>query len=246
MKFYLIIILSIIVNFPFESEGKNIKNFNSGEKKVHILELYTSQSCSSCPPADKWLNQLQHSNLLWNKVIPLEFHVSYWNHLNWKDIHSKDEFNDRQRHYDRLNKTGVYTPQVLLNGVDYRKWRWMGHTYLNKESSPGNLSVKYNKELGKAYVEFKPNSDNKNLICFGAEIKGGLVKDITSGENSGKTLKHEFVVKNLMSNKMITKDNRYVCEINIYDVGANKKRAVAFWVADKSNLKIIQATGGRL
>ena len=142
MRFVLIILICLLFNFHIEGYGKTIINFNSGNKKVHILELYTSQACSSCPSAEKWLNQLRNSTDLWNKIIPLEFHVSYWNHLNWIDSHSKDEFNDRQRRYDQVNRSGVYTPQILLNGENYHSWRRKNHEYGDNQLSPGILKVK--------------------------------------------------------------------------------------------------------
>ena len=101
------------------------KEFSSGDKKVNLIELYTSESCSSCPPAEKWLGNLKSSDKLFKNFIPLEFHVAYWNYLHWKDPFSKEAFSRRQRDYNRVIKAGVYTPQVIINGVDFRGWRGM-------------------------------------------------------------------------------------------------------------------------
>jgi len=85
--------------------------FNSGNKKVALVELYTSQGCSSCPPADEWLNTLKDKPGLWSKFVPVAFHVDYWDYLGWKDSFSKKEYSSRQRlHRKQGNVKVVYTP----------------------------------------------------------------------------------------------------------------------------------------
>ncbi len=92
----------------------------SGAQTVPLLELYTSEGCSSCPPADKWLSGLPHD---FNKAIPLAFHVDYWDYIGWKDRFSKAEYSDRQRKIAAFSDSGyVYTPQVVMNGRDFRGW----------------------------------------------------------------------------------------------------------------------------
>ncbi len=92
----------------------------SGVKSVPLLELYTSEGCSSCPPADKWLSNLKPSP---DKLIPLAFHVDYWDYIGWKDRFSKAEYSDRQRKTAAFGGAGfVYTPQFVFNGRDFRGW----------------------------------------------------------------------------------------------------------------------------
>ena len=135
------------------------KEFNSGVKRVNLVELYTSESCSSCPPAEKWLGDLKQSTGLFKTFIPLEFHVSYWNHLHWKDPFSKGEFSARQRDYNRAIKGGVYTPQVILNGVDFRGWRGVSDKALMVSSNEvGNLKVLLNEKSYSASLMYAPKS----------------------------------------------------------------------------------------
>ncbi|HEX4349582.1 MAG TPA: DUF1223 domain-containing protein, partial [Verrucomicrobiae bacterium] len=77
-------------------------HFQSEVKQVSLVELYTSEGCSSCPPAEYWLNQLKHSPGLWKNFVPVAFHVDYWNSLGWKDHWSAPEFSERQRDYAQL------------------------------------------------------------------------------------------------------------------------------------------------
>lgn len=87
----------------------------SGPSRARLLELYTSEGCSSCPPAERWLSQLPPDS----GVVPLAFHVDYWDRLGWRDPFAQAAFSRRQR--ARNSKLGwVYTPQVMLDGDDLR------------------------------------------------------------------------------------------------------------------------------
>lgn len=222
------------------------KEFNSGTTRVNLVELYTSESCSSCPPAEKWLGNLKDSRGLFKKFIPLEFHVSYWNYLHWKDPFSKEEFSKRQRDYNRVIKAGVYTPQVIFNGVDFRGWRGVSDKALSSSSGEvGNLKVDLNDKSLAANLTFSSKSTAPlGLKCFGAIVDGGHVTKVTSGENRGKTLSHQFIVQSLKSSFMTKKSGQYSCELSLDKNKIHAKSAVSFWVANQKNYKIIQATGG--
>src|SRR5438046_1978213 len=89
------------------------KKTSSSSKNIVVLELFTSQGCSSCPPADRLLGSYTNQE----NVIPLSFHVDYWNHLGWKDPFSNAAFSQRQETYaNAFASSGVYTPQVIING----------------------------------------------------------------------------------------------------------------------------------
>ena len=96
--------------------------FNSGNKQVALLELYTSQGCSSCPPADAWLSELKNESGLWTEFVPVALHVSYWDYLGWKDRFSKKEYSSRQRlHKGQGHVKVVYTPGFFLNGKEWKR-----------------------------------------------------------------------------------------------------------------------------
>jgi len=114
---------------------------NSGSKQVTLLELYTSQGCSSCPPAERWFNEYIDDEDLWTMVVPVAFHVDYWDYIGWKDTYATPEYGERQRDYARAGKARtVYTPGLFANGREWRGWTLR----LNPRASdrePGNLSV---------------------------------------------------------------------------------------------------------
>ena len=88
-----------------------------------LVELYTSEGCSSCPPADDWLFSLGQSGLVPDRVVPLALHVDYWNDLGWEDSYSQKTFTDRQHRLADLNRMrSVFTPQFVLNGRNLSHW----------------------------------------------------------------------------------------------------------------------------
>ena len=91
--------------------------FTSGAQQVAILELYTSEGCSSCPPAESWLNNLKASPDLWKHFVPVAFHVDYWNSLGWTDRWSSPEFSERQRDYAKLWRAKTFTRRNLSSTV---------------------------------------------------------------------------------------------------------------------------------
>ena len=92
----------------------------SGEEKVAVLELYTSEGCSSCPPADQFLSTLVRSDYYPGNVIPLAFHVTYWDYIGWRDPYARSLFDDRQSAMAGHGGSGLYTPQLLLDGHSLR------------------------------------------------------------------------------------------------------------------------------
>merc|ERR1711916_320734 len=104
--------------------GASNQTFSSGENRVNIIELYTSQGCNSCPPVDKWISKLKDNPKLFKEFIPMAFHVTYWNYIGWRDIFSKKANDNRQRYYSKeiWNRSSVYTPQFVINAREYREW----------------------------------------------------------------------------------------------------------------------------
>lgn len=161
----------------------------SDASNVAVLELFTSQGCSSCPPADKVLEKYalnQNPN-----IIALAFHVDYWNRLGWKDPFSKTEFSNRQREYAQKLNSNVYTPQLVINGTkEIVGSDETGVERLVSEQVPGktNLlltittaSILENQLL----VEYKTNITNENQVVNIALVKKKEVTNIKRGENSG-------------------------------------------------------------
>lgn len=174
---------------------------SSAKYPVALVELYTSQGCSSCPPAERWLGSLEDSGLKSDTVVPLALHVDYWDYIGWKDQFAQKYFTTRQYQYERTKHSqSVYTPQIMFNGNDVRgKNLSESLSGQRQQSTPVAFNVKAetvnNKKL-KLAVDFSridAIAKNSNVVLVVAE--NGLVGKIKSGENAGRTLTHEHVVR---------------------------------------------------
>ncbi len=173
-----------------------IKNKSSG---FAVIELFTSQGCSSCPPADKILGQLAEAND--PNIFPLAFHVDYWNRLGWKDPFSSVDFSDRQRAYaGRFQANNVYTPQVVINGSteavgsNYKKVTTLIDEALAEKSCATLDIVSANVDGKNCSVSFTAKSFPKNAVANIALVKKSETTSIKRGENNGLTQKSHNIV----------------------------------------------------
>ncbi|MCW8988476.1 MAG: DUF1223 domain-containing protein, partial [Gammaproteobacteria bacterium] len=116
-------IKSIIILYllAFNVVFAEVLHIESGIKKNTLIELYTSEGCSSCPPAEKYLNNFTKKKDLWKTWIPVAFHVDYWDYIGWKDRFAEKKFAQRQRQYAQLKRAStVYTPAFMVNGDSWR------------------------------------------------------------------------------------------------------------------------------
>src|SRR5438552_12328276 len=122
--------------------GSEPMTFESGDMQTTLIELFTSEGCSSCPPADAWISQLKESPDLWKKIVPIAFHVDYWNNLGWRDRFAKPEFTARQRWYVAAWRgDSVYTPGFVVNGREWRSWFADGTLVHEQTAKVGNLRI---------------------------------------------------------------------------------------------------------
>lgn len=226
------LLLTFIVSVSFAKE------FSSGVKQARLVELYTSESCSSCPPAEKWLNKFTKKKELWKDVVPVEFHVDYWNYLNWRDRFSKSEYTRRQKKYHNVHQEGVYTPQMIIRGNNSRSW----NRDLNSSSAKvGKLKGKYNKKTKTLDIKFNNKTSYKNLKCSAALLLGHQETQVKSGENRGEFLTHEFIVTKLYDSNMSVEKKKHTCTIKLEK--GEDINAIAIWVYDPKTLQVVQATG---
>jgi hypothetical protein len=223
--------------------------FSSGASRVALIELYTSEGCSSCPPADQWLGELAKKPGLWTEFVPVEFHVNYWDSLGWKDRLSTHEFTAREYAYSSAwGSPSVYTPCFVRNGAEWRPL--LGGTDAQGDPS-GVLSVEVGDD-GRCRVEFQPGpgSDKGPYAVHLALLGGGISSKVTAGENDGRTLKHEFVVLGLAQGDLSPDAAggalRAALPLPQPLVRDAKRRALAAWVVRRGELTPLQATGGWL
>ena len=128
-----IVLMLAAVSMPFSNARADQLRFESGEKRVAVVELFTSEGCSSCPPAERTFSKLATHPSLWKTFVPVAFHVNYWDNLGWKDRLASVEFTQRQHTYASAWRADtVYTPEFVLNG---REWQWSGADTLSRESN---------------------------------------------------------------------------------------------------------------
>jgi len=172
----------------------------SGPGTAALVELYTSEGCSSCPPADRWLSTL--SSAPSSSVVPLALHVDYWDYIGWKDPYAKREFSLRQRKFTQLQRMAfVYTPQVMLQGRDFRGWGSKAFdealARINAQPAKANLKLAIlgadaNSLEVEAAAELVQASATADLYL--AAYQSRLESRVNAGENRGRVLRHDYVV----------------------------------------------------
>ncbi|PXX39962.1 DUF1223 domain-containing protein [Undibacterium pigrum] len=181
-------------------QAAEICSKSSPAHTVALLELYTSEGCDSCPPADKTISRLyQSTGLNSEQVILLSLHVDYWDHLGWKDVFGKKTFTERQRHLaDLAGSRTVYTPEIFIAGKEIRNWRnGMADDIRRINQKPAMASLHLGIEKladNKLYFNLQGNSRQDARLHF-ALIEQGLVSKIQAGENRGASLQHDFVAR---------------------------------------------------
>jgi hypothetical protein len=169
-----------------------------------LLELYTSEGCSSCPPADAWLTELRRQGIGAGRLIPLAFHVDYWNDLGWTDRFSQVAFSERQRSLARGGGArSVYTPALMLNGAEYRRRGSEGIERdiesIRRQPARADLSLSVIHDRMTARIEgearLKASIDTAQV--FVALVENNLDTVVRAGENNGRRLHHEAVVRAL-------------------------------------------------
>jgi hypothetical protein len=216
--------------------------FESKPTRTHLLELFTSEGCSSCPPAEAWLNNLKSEPRLWQDFVPIAFHVDYWDHLGWRDPFASKTWTERQADYSAHWKSGsVYTPAFVLDGVAWH------NTALPSAATetPGVLKVTIKGES--VLAAFKPAADaGRRYEIHLARLGFGLGADVTAGENNGRKLVHDFVVLGLTNEGMKSGVKELRLPAASAQQPANSRSALAGWVTQAGQIEPIQAVGGWL
>lgn len=172
-------------------------------KGFALVELFTSEGCSSCPPADKLLEKLQQENFS-QPVYVIAFHVDYWDHQGWKDRFSDRAYTDRQRRYaDWLRIESIYTPQVVVNGMseyvgsDERRIVKAVNAAVN-QASGNSLTLTSQVENDQLKVSYKLSGQTRNKTLFLALVQKKATTQVKSGENEGRALTHVQIVRQLI------------------------------------------------
>jgi hypothetical protein len=212
--------------------------FASGTNRTSLIELFTSEGCSSCPPAERWLATLRDEPGLWRDFVPVAFHVDYWNRLGWPDRFSTREFT--QREYDYASawaSPSVYTPCVVRDGAE-----WTGsRTLAPSGTAAGKLTVRYDGIT--LHAEFSPAVPPAGVIfeVHAAILGGGIISKVSGGENRGETLHHEFIALKLVHGPL-----GQGVKLLVPKVAGVPRYALAVWITRRGESTPLQATGGWL
>jgi hypothetical protein len=223
---------------------------DSPERRIALLELYTSEGCSSCPPADAWLRGLARAGFDADQVVPLALHVDYWNYLGWTDPFSSPQFTRRQHALAAQNRARtVYTPGVFLNGREWRGWhrnelsarvatlaaeRPAASIHLDASTSGDTLRLR-------GQVRWKPGADRRAAL-FLVVMENNLVTEVGAGENTGRQLRHDHVVRYLSA--ALPMDHEASSFEHAVALHASWKRAdlaIAAFLEDNTSGEILQA-----
>jgi hypothetical protein len=198
-----------------------------------VVELYTSEGCSSCPPADQWASKLKGRS----DVLALAFHVNYWDQLGWPDRFATTATTERQHLLQRAMGTAyVYTPQVVVNGRDQRGWS--GASLPRLPASPISVGLVRDGNGVRATVGGAPS---QRLAGFWAVLEDGHSSRVKSGENAGETLAHDHVVTLYKPvAEWSAGSTAQTFELTL-PAATSKSRRVAFIVTDGSGARPLQA-----
>lgn len=221
--------------------------FSSSPQQTATIELFTSHGCSSCPPADKWLKQYVDHPGLWSEVVPMAFHVDYWDYLGWDDVFADRDYTQRQQNYARSGDVrSVYTPGLVVRGQEWRGFFSRQRLDLSPGNSVGVLQLKTDRQ--KATVSFDSNAQGTHtrLTAHVAVLGFGIESDIGGGENRGKVLEEDFVVLGHNSTQSQTEDNQWALSVPSTVPVKTKRLAIVAWVSDHNSPAPLQTTGGWL
>jgi hypothetical protein len=220
----------------------------SGPHTAALVELYTSEGCSSCPPADRWLSAFVPAAAN-GDVVPVAFHVGYWDYIGWKDAFADPRYTQRQR--DLAAATGssyVYTPQVVVGGRDFRAWtsaRSLESAFGAIRRKPAAVTIDVSLVVGAdrgftAEVTATPREGiaTSDLAIFTVVTQNGLGNQVTAGENRGEKLRHDFVVRDLASHRGL---GRATATFKPRPDWAPEKMALAAFVQNVKTGEVLQA-----
>jgi len=219
----------------------------SGPMQVPLIELFTSEGCSSCPRADAWMAELKSNPALWSSFVPVAFHVDYWEQLGWKDRFAKTSFTRRQRDYARKWRAGnIYTPAFTVGGNEWLGWQSQKWPPVAQRPDTGALTVESSDEKS-VTVTFTPSGPATSPLIVQVAVLGfDQNTSVARGENEGLTLHHAFVVLDYQNAELVPINRKTrTAIVNLGEAPeVEGRRALAVWVEREGVPTPVQAVGG--
>ena len=185
--------LSLAASLAHAAASTATCSVRSGPTVTPVVELFTSEGCNSCPPADRWMSTLKTDP----GVIALAFHVDYWDRLGWKDRFASPAYTQRQAHTQASSGARFsYTPQVLLDGADRKDWPRLAAPLSASQRPTARIDITLVREDSRFSATVAPASGAPaRLAAYWALTENNHVTAVKAGENEGVTLKHDYVVR---------------------------------------------------
>jgi hypothetical protein len=241
------LVMLITISSGLPSKIKK-KSKTTGQGFV-IMELFTSQGCSSCPPADEILAMYARKHD--EHIIPLAFHVDYWNRLGWIDSFSKNAYSQRQRDYaEKLNTGSVYTPQLIINGetemVGSNKTEIAEKidNYLNRKTE-GKIEISNINVIDKKVkIDYAVSKLSLDMVINAALVQINVSTNISAGENRGVKLENYNVVRDFKTQKITALPGSFTLELP--EVNNTDNYMVVLFAQNKINGSIKAAVNKKL
>ena len=221
------------------------QTLTSPATRVNLMELYTSEGCSDCPPAEAWLSQFTDDKRLWKELVPVAFHVDYWDTPSWRDPFDNSAYTTRQHEISaHAGDTTIYTPEFVVNGQEWQGFFDQTPFYMPEEPKVGVLSLRA--DGGRVSLHFSPGAPSgARLEAHAVLLAFGVDMHVGGGENKGATLRHDFLVVAYGHAGMGAKDGGYDAQLILSPVRVKAARyALAAWVSAADNPTPLQAVGG--
>ncbi|MEX0336362.1 DUF1223 domain-containing protein [Vibrio tubiashii] len=211
---------------------------NEGQP-AQVVELFTSEGCSSCPPADKYISKFESNSGLWDELIPVVYHVDYWDYLGWKDKFAKPEFSQLQRLYNAYDVVGsVYTPGFVVDGKEWRGFfNWVNRKLPENEQTAAKRLTLVRKDNA-FQLKYDDDSTLDATIIF---LSNNQTTQIRAGENRGRTLEHDFIAVSRSQARSSEGHWTFTYEGNLSDIDA-----VAAWITPVGSFNRIQTVAGKI
>ena len=201
MNLHAVVLTTALLAAPLAVAGAAC-DAHSGPRIAALVELYTSEGCSSCPPADRQLSQLAHVLDASAEAVPLALHVGYWDRLGWADRFAQDGFAQRQAWLAQANRQRtVYTPEFFVAGAEIRSWRRSLRDVVHDVNArPASAAIRVHAVVSSGNVitldaAATAPADKASTALYLAVAENGLVSEVKAGENKDATLKHDHVVR---------------------------------------------------
>lgn len=240
--------LVLLVSMGVSGNGFAAQQVKSGEFKSSVVELYTSEGCSSCPPADSFLSRLGKTEES-AQIVPMAFHVDYWDYIGWEDPYADAKFTGRQRKVaKRNNQASIYTPEFVVDGVEARGSRQIADRLLETQRSPAEADLTLNisdivdgKLTATVSLDRLGYQGDEQPVLYLALLESSLHSRINAGENRGKTLEHDYVVRYLSAPQSTTQGQQHPFELELDPQWARESLAVSVVVRLRDSGATLQA-----